>query len=195
MTDYSLTANRKKKITYTASITGVKKAEKALCRLGFESKANFAESQLLSRSTVTKFFGRQSIQLDSFKRICDALKLEWEEIREIEAVLAPVEIKQRSTPHTLESVGQVIKVKRQVTVTDKNDKTTKALIVLEGDINSINNDLSVCLESFLRIYSGHTIRITDIQQGSIKVFIEGSQKDIQKLISRIESGEITEINS
>ena len=57
----------KKKITYKASLQGVERAEAAFKRYGFESKSNFAKSQLISRSTVTKFFQRQPIQLDSFK--------------------------------------------------------------------------------------------------------------------------------
>jgi hypothetical protein len=55
----SNSGRKRKKITYTASIEGIKKAENALIRLGFESKINFAKSQLLSRSTVTKFFQLQ----------------------------------------------------------------------------------------------------------------------------------------
>ncbi len=194
MTDLSLATNKKKKLTYAASIKGVEKAGKALVRLGFESKANFAESQLLSRSTVTKFFGRQAIQLDSFKRICEALDLKWEEIIDIEEVSAlNKEMKQSSTLSTLED-GSVMTVKRQVAAIDKNGKS-EAVIVLEGDINSVNNDLSVSIELLLRRYSGHTIKITDIKKGSIKLFIEGSQEDIQKLISLVESGEITELSS
>ena len=79
MTD-STQGRKKKKITYTASPQGIKNAEKALVRLGFESKINFANSISLSRSTITKFFSCQPIQFDSFKRICEALTLDWKEI-------------------------------------------------------------------------------------------------------------------
>lgn len=79
MTDPNLTT-AKKKITCIASPQGIERAEKALVRLGFESKMNFAKSQLLSRSTVTNFFQRKPIQPDSFKSICKALKLELENI-------------------------------------------------------------------------------------------------------------------
>jgi hypothetical protein len=68
MTDLSI--RKKKKITITASSEGVEIAQKALIRLGFDSKINFAKSQLLARSTVTKFFQCQPIQADSFKKIC-----------------------------------------------------------------------------------------------------------------------------
>ena len=78
MTDLSI--RKKKKITITASSEGVKIAENALIRLGFDSKSNFATSHYIGRSTVTKFFQCQPIQLDSFKKICQELKLDWRQI-------------------------------------------------------------------------------------------------------------------
>lgn len=72
----------RKRFTVIASQEGVDKAERALVRLGFESKANFGKSQLIARSAVTNFFQRVPIQPDTFKRICDGLQLNWEEIWE-----------------------------------------------------------------------------------------------------------------
>lgn len=297
MTDTSL-AKKKKKITYIASTQGIERADNALKRLGFESKSNFAESQLLSRSTVTKFFQCQPIQLDSFKRICKALKLNWAEVAGIieegqseglernnysssesmsEKSLKSDELISETQPafsrsltdsqrqhlkqrqDTLQAewqlrseklnklrldyaieVGTAIKfqlqqqiqseetqlshlerdlneieqnislgagfspfqtfsdtdvqaVHRQVSVIDKQSKKIKAVITLEGDINSVNNDLSVTLELFLRTYSGDTIKITDIQAGSIRLIVEGSQEDIERLVSRIQSGKLKEL--
>ncbi|MBW4446235.1 MAG: pentapeptide repeat-containing protein [Spirirestis rafaelensis WJT71-NPBG6] len=194
MTDSSL-AKKKKKITYTASTQGIERAENALKRLGFESKSNFAESQLLSRSTVTKFFQCQPIQLDSFKRICKALKLNWAEVAGIieERQSECLERNNYSSPDT-DEVVQVQAVHRQVTVLDKQTKKIKAVIVLEGDINSVNSDLKVSLELALLTYPGDTIKITDIQAGSIRLIVEGSQEDIERLVSRIHSGELTELN-
>ena len=71
----------KKKITYTATIEGLERAEKALKRLGFGSKSNFAKSILVSRTTVTKFFAGKPIQFDSFQKICQELQLsDWKDI-------------------------------------------------------------------------------------------------------------------
>jgi hypothetical protein len=70
----------KKKITYIASEDGLQKAEAALRRLGFETKSNFTKLLQLSPSTVNNFFQRKPIQFDSFKRICERLKLKWEEV-------------------------------------------------------------------------------------------------------------------
>lgn len=76
--DRELTNNR---ITYAATTEGIERAEKSLRRLGFKSKKNFAESILISRATVTKFFDRQPIEQDCFETICNELQLlDWKEI-------------------------------------------------------------------------------------------------------------------
>ena len=190
--------SRLRKKTIIASKQGAEKAENALMRLGFGSKNNFAKSQLLSRTTVTKFFNRQPIQLDSFKRICDALKLSnyWKEIAELpeEKELECLTKTDCSSSAVNEGAEIGITNRRKVILIDEESKTIKAQIVLEGDINSINNDLALILELFLRNYPGDTIRVTDIQKGSIKLIVEGSQEDIKRLVERIQSGELTEVN-
>ena len=195
MTNPSL-GRKKRRITYTASPQGVKTAEKALKRLGFESKSNFAKSQLLARSTVTKFFQSEPIQLNSLQRICEALKLNWteiaEEIADIEEEPEPLEIDGGSSLDTNEGVEQVQTLCRQVTVIDKQSKTITVEIKLKGDINSVQS-LEI-LTSILQTYSGETIKITDIKEGSIRLIVEGSQEDIERLVSRIKSGELTELS-
>ena len=195
MTDPSL-GRKKRKITYAASAQGVEKAEKALKRLGFESKINFAKSNLLSRTTVTKFFQCQSIQLDSLKRICEALKLDWEKIVPMceEEQSNRLEINEPSNLDTNEEGERMQMLSRQITVLDKHSQATKAEIILKGDINSVNNDLSVIMELFLRNFIGDTIKITDIKEGSIRLIIEGSPDDIEQLLSRFNSGELNEVS-
>ncbi|MEM1392143.1 MAG: pentapeptide repeat-containing protein [Cyanobacteria bacterium P01_H01_bin.150] len=191
MTSPNLKGRRKQKITYTASVEGIKTAEKALKRLGFESKSNFSKSQLISRSTVTKFFQRQPIQLDSFKRICEGLKLNnWKEIAELEPS------KTIDCNRTAINEGGKVEMTncRQIIVIDKESKIVKAQIILEGDINSVNNDLRLTLELCLRKYPEDDIRITNIESGSIKLTIEGFQESVQKLVELIKSGELIEVN-
>ncbi|MEP0874062.1 hypothetical protein NDA01_30640 [Trichocoleus desertorum AS-A10] len=80
---------KRKRVTVIASRLGIDCAEKSLIRLGFDSKSHFAKTQLMSKSTVDKFFNRQPIQLDSFKAICEALKIEdWRSIAELEPLVA-----------------------------------------------------------------------------------------------------------
>ncbi|NEN98828.1 MAG: pentapeptide repeat-containing protein [Moorea sp. SIO3I7] len=164
-------------------------------RLGFESKSKFAKSQLIGRSTVTKFFQSQPIQLDSFKRICQALKLDWREIAGIaeEKRSEPLTIRNDgSSSELVEGVEQGQAPRRKVTVIDRQSETIKASIVLEGDIDSVEN--LKFIQSILRDYSGYSINIIDIKPGSIRLIIEGSPEDIERLRSRIESGEINELS-
>ncbi|MEG4361458.1 pentapeptide repeat-containing protein [Microcoleus sp. C2C6] len=81
---------------------------------------------------------------------------------------------------------------RQVTVIDKDTKQIKAIVILRGEINSDINLKS--LEAILRIYSGDTVKIIDIKEGSIKLFVKGSQEDIDRLVSLIKSGELKEVS-
>ena len=192
MTDPDSRKNKKKKITFTASSEGVERAERALKRLGFESKTNFAESQLLSRTTVTRFFNFHPIQLDSFKRICKNLKLDWIEIAKISgkgdvAVRSNCDDSEMIEPVDLRPMRQ-----RKITVLDRDSQEVKVVIVLTGQINSDCN-LQV-IQSILRTYSGDTVQIIDIQEGSIRLIVGGSQEDIERLLSHFRLGEIKELD-
>jgi DNA-binding Xre family transcriptional regulator len=193
MRDSSL-CRKKKRLTIAASKKGVETAEKALIRLGFGSKSNFAVVHL-SRTTVTKFFNQVPIQLDSFKRICDALKLKWEEIAGItqESLInhEPIEIQVNARPDIEKGVQQEM-LGRQVTVIDKHSQEIKAVITLQGDISLISDPQ--IFEALFKKYGRDTIHITDIREGSIKLIIEGSQEDIERLLILIKSGELTELD-
>jgi uncharacterized protein YjbI with pentapeptide repeats len=195
MTDLSI--KKKRKITITASSEGVKIAENALIGLGFDSKSDFAKSKFLARSTVTKFFQCQPIQLDSFKKICLELKLDdWAKIAELseEKPSQIPGITDCINPDINEGVEKMLTPTfyRHVTVIDEETNTIKAEMKLRGDINSLGNLRS--LEFFLRQYSGDTIKIIDIKEGSIRLTVEGSQEDIDRLVSLIKSGELKEVS-
>ncbi|MEG4321611.1 MULTISPECIES: pentapeptide repeat-containing protein [unclassified Microcoleus] len=185
---------KKKKLTIAATEKGVDTAERALIRLGFDSKSNFAESQRLSRSTVTNFFNQVPIQLDSFKKICDSLKLKWQQIAGITEDSINYEQIERSVNPSpdLEEGAKVKMLGRQVTVIDEQSRTIKSVIILKGEINSISN-LRI-LATILRENGGDTIQIIDIQEGSIKLIIEGSEEDIERLLIQINSRELTELD-
>lgn len=188
---------KKKKLTLVASKKGLEIAERALIRLGFDSRSNFAKSKLLSRSTVANFFNQVPIQLDSFKRICDALKLKWQEIAGItEDSINSEQIERSVNPSPdIEEGAKVKMLVRQVTVIDKQSGTIKSVILLKGEIDSISSlrILATILRE-IRENGGDTIQIIDIQEGSIKLIIEGSQEDIERLLIQIKSGELTELD-
>ena len=143
---------------------------------------------------MTKFFNLKPIQVDSFKRICQALTLNWRDIEEIaeENRLEPLTRNDGSSSELLEGVEQGQAPRREVTVIDKQSETIKASIVLEGDIDSVQN--LEFIQSILRSYSGDSINIIDIKPGSIRLILEGSPEDIERLRARIESGELKELS-
>jgi uncharacterized protein YjbI with pentapeptide repeats len=194
MTDLSI--RKKRQIPITASSEGVKIAENTLIRLGFDSKINFAKSQLLARSTVTKFFLRRPIKPDSFKRICQGLKLDWMRIAEFseEEPSQIPGITDCINPDINEGLEKMLTPTfyRQVTVIDKKTNTIKAEIKLTGEINSFGDSSRV--EFILREFAGDTIKIIDIKEGSIRLTVEGSQEDIDRLVSLIKSGELKEVS-
>jgi uncharacterized protein YjbI with pentapeptide repeats len=191
-------SGKKRKITIVVGQKGVERAENALKRLGFDSKINFAKSKLLSRNVVTKFFTQKPMQLDSFKRICEALKLNWKEIAELQVESKNFElIEQRQMESILsisEGVEPVQTIARRVVPVDEQNKEIKiAAVILEGDINSVQTDIVFWREHFSKKYPGSTLKVTSIKPGSIKLIIEGTQKDVEMILSDFESGKLTEI--
>ncbi|WP_229424231.1 pentapeptide repeat-containing protein [Moorena producens] len=127
------------------------------------------------------------------KRICQALTLDWKEIAGIaeENPSQPLTRNESSSLELVEGVEQGQAPRRKVTVIDKQSETIKAVIILEGDIDSVKN--LKFIQSILRDYSGDSINIIDIKPGSIRLIVEGSSEDIERLVSRIKSGEIKEL--
>ena len=155
----------KKKLTLIATEEGVEKAKKALIRLGFQSKTNFAAAILMSRSTVSKFFNRKPIQLDYFKQICEELgNLKWQEIAGIsETKQSEIIQAKNSESSSTKEMGLNSTIQRQVTIIDPQTKTKKAVITLQGDMESVTN--IKILQLILREHSGNTIEIQDIKPG------------------------------
>ncbi|NER89033.1 hypothetical protein [Moorena sp. SIO3A2] len=217
MTDF-YQENPYKKLTITASSTGVYTAKAALTKLDFESESNLAKSQNLSDSIVSKFFNFKPIQLDSFKRICQALKLKWIEIAGIaeekdsdvvstngqdsDVVItngqdSDVVSKNGQDAHSTDSSSsELVKPektpRRKVTVVDRETETIKMSMVLDGEIDSSQNLKR--LKSMLRDYPGDTITISDMKKDRIRLIlgliVEDDQEEIEGLVSQIKSGEV-----
>ncbi|WP_313929987.1 pentapeptide repeat-containing protein [Trichocoleus sp. FACHB-262] len=187
----------------TASPVGIDRAEKSLLRQGFESKSNFAKTQLIGKSTVDKFFNRQPIQLDTFKRICKALKIEdWRSVAELESLVAQCELEAAGEEVELDVAEAIasqptamnLTAARRITVANRENGKVQFEIVLKGDIASIDDQVQKTLETIFRSLLGSSITITDIQAGSIRIKLQGSPEDFARLIDRLTSGELIEIN-
>ncbi|MDR9899922.1 pentapeptide repeat-containing protein [Aetokthonos hydrillicola Thurmond2011] len=184
--------SKKYRINYIASLLGVKQAEESLKRLGFASKANFAKSHLLALNTVTKFWKREPVKADSFKRICNKLQLNWEEIAEIQEEQSQVLMRKKySKPNTDKGVTLSQLLNGRVTLAGKQNQTIQAEIALKSSINS--SHYFQFIEFLFQEISGNSLKKVEIQSSSIKLIIEASQKDIQRLGSEMESAQLTEV--
>ncbi|WP_424103310.1 hypothetical protein [Moorena producens] len=173
MTEFSQ-GNKTKKLTIAASSKGIETAKKAFDKLGFELKSNFPKSQGISHYTVTKFFKSEPIQLDLFKRICEGLTLDWKEIAGIAEEQASEQLNKNdgSSSEPVEGVEPSQSLSQKETVIERHSERIKAVIVLEGDINSVQP--SKLIESILQQSSGYTINIIDIKPS--RLILEGSQE-------------------
>lgn len=155
------TDTKRKRLTITLSEKGKHKAELASRRMGLMTKSNLAEISFLSRSTVTKFFTSKPISLESFKRICDLLRLDPLEVAELEDK-KPFESISLSLEREKElNVSE--KPIRQVKVIDSDTEEIKVSIKLQGDLNSVAS--INLITTILKEHSGNKIEIIDISEG------------------------------
>ena len=189
---------KRKRVLIPASINGVKRAEKIRVRLGFASLTAFAKSHRLGKSSVDRFFNCQPIQVDTFIKICEGLEVkDWRELAELEPVLDQVE---KATPARLlqaclaQDSHKIRETDRQViTARDQVSGEVKAEVTLDGDFDTTDATYKSTIEVFLKMYAGDSIQVTTIRSGSIKVTVQGSSRDIAKLIDQINAGELTEV--
>jgi transcriptional regulator with XRE-family HTH domain len=177
--------------TLTASAEVREKARIALLRLGYTQQvlADFLE---LSRSTVSKFFNGSPIRVNHYKQICDELGLNWEDCLPREQPIATSQTDFCCIAVNNQEEKTMQTLNRQITVIDSQTEIVKAVIYLKGDIEFIEK--SKFVDTALQQFPGHTIIIKDLERGSIKVFIEGSGKDIEELVNLIQSKMLTELN-
>jgi Pentapeptide repeats (8 copies) len=141
---------------------------------------------------------RQPVQADAFIKICEGLEVkDWRELAELELVLDQCEqatqaqTRQGDLAHDSREVGESF---RRVTVLNPIGEI-KAEIIFEGSLEVVTADVQRLIEICLSNAGGDTIRITDVRSGSVRVTIQGSPKDIAKLLDQINSGELTKVES
>ena len=187
---------KRKRILITTSIKGVERAQGILKREGIPSISAFAKAHVLGKSSVDKFLSRQPIQADTFKRICEGLRVkDWREFAELELVLAQCEQETQSRTlqgYLVQDSREVGESFRRVTVLSPIGEV-KTEITFEGSIETVTADIRLMMELCMKNAGGDTIRITDVRPGSIKVTVQGSPRDITRLLDQINDGELTEI--
>jgi uncharacterized protein YjbI with pentapeptide repeats len=177
------------KVTLIASEEGIEIAINAFNRR-FKSRLKFAESSLIGRSTITNFFLRKPIQPDSFQRICKELDINWQDIlyeapvRELSKIVDVTQVPDRE-----------IDGKKTITITAEHPQSGLVVLsVVLGGEYSEESEITI-VTKLLDNYSGQYEKLSvSIHRGSIRLIIGGTSRAIQEIVSKIESGEITEVN-
>jgi uncharacterized protein YjbI with pentapeptide repeats len=192
---------KRKRIVIRASEEGIKRAEAAFIRSGYNSRSTFAEANNIGRSTVDNFFNRKAIEPNSFKRISDSLNIEdWKSLMAvdsaIESPIVPISSFADASPSpVLEKSSRELVADRgeRIRVLDPDGKPVLT-IVLKGDINSINIEkVWQSIQIYLQNNVGSTLIVESLSAGSIRVDIRGGSDDLRRLIEKFNSGELSEI--
>ncbi|MEH2467843.1 pentapeptide repeat-containing protein [Nostoc sp.] len=186
-----------------ASTNGLEKAKQALKIKGWtqEYLAGFAKC---SRPVVINFFARRPVDQNKFQTICHELGLEWGDVAELETgqLSANMNAAQNNTNEIIqESSGITQLLNPPVSTTEeKSTRTRKAMIVLSAKLTADNQaqlqDKKIEVEAIVahlrQLVGDVTLTIKDIEEGSIKITLEGSSEGIERLRELFESGELTE---
>lgn len=123
----------------------------------------------VSRSSAQKFFKGQPISVENFRSLCEVLELNWEEIVNSEEIASSVSSRKR--------VAFVIEGSL-----DDLDPTTLAKIqAMVGTLQRLTGDASMT--------------VVKIEEGSIRLILEGTEKGIERLKQLFDQGELAEVLS
>ncbi|MEO0988489.1 MAG: pentapeptide repeat-containing protein [Cyanobacteria bacterium J06639_14] len=154
--------------TVRASTTGLQRVDKARRKKGWtKAEQAWADLALTSPATLKRFWAGVSIGSEAFREICKAVKInDWEAIIDFEADAKP----------SSEICGQ------------------RLSFAIAGSIEKIDKSKLDAIVALLRTLGGDTtIEILDMDEGSLKLILGGSQKALERIQSLFESGELTEV--
>ena len=149
----------------------------------------------LTSRLIKEFLNGNLIPNKEFKLICSKVKLDWKDIVEI----STEEQSGRSarndsiTPNINECLEQLNQYLQPERARSNGRNMTKYILILTAVIDSLSPK---DVEEFGRILQniGRTLSLIKLDEGSIKLTVEGSPEDIERLVSMIELGELKELN-
>ncbi len=193
--------------SYRVSKEGLEKAKKAFKLTGW-TQDYLAGRVDCTRQTVIKFFARRCVEKNIFQHICTEINLEWGEVAELEPEEAQYsrpfsignlaqtaqektcEISQESCSNT-----QVLTTPADVTTGQKATDEKRYAYAIAGSVDEVDILKLKAIAALLKELAKDTsIKIVDIEQGSIKLILEGSQKGLERLEALFKAGKLTEVS-
>ncbi|NEP59019.1 MAG: pentapeptide repeat-containing protein, partial [Symploca sp. SIO2G7] len=151
--------------TLRASNKGLELVDKARIKKGWnKTEQAWADLATTSKATLRRFWGGVKIQTEAFQEICKAVGIEdWESISDND----------HTQPKTYEK---------------------RLSFAIAGSIEKIDKQKLDAIVALLRKLGGDAeIEILDIEEGSIKLTLGGSEESLQRLQDLFESGELREV--
>jgi uncharacterized protein YjbI with pentapeptide repeats/transcriptional regulator with XRE-family HTH domain len=187
-----------------ASTEGLEKA-KGKFKLKGWTQDHLAGRADCTRQTVGKFFARQLVDQSKFQTICHELGLEWGDVAEFETgqISASMNAAKENTSEIIQESSGITQLLNPLVLTtqEKPTRTHKAMVVLSAKLTAENQaqlqDKKIEIEAIVahlrQLVGDVTLTIKDVEEGSIKITLEGSGEGIERLAELFESGELTEV--
>ncbi|MEH2102847.1 MAG: pentapeptide repeat-containing protein [Nostoc sp.] len=165
-----------------ASIDGLEKAKQALKIKGWtqEYLAGFAKC---SRPVVINFFARRPVDQNKFQTICHELGLEWGDVADLES--EQLSTSMNATQH---------KNSELVQEPSGNTQVKSYAFAIAGTVSPEDIAKFKAIAALLKDLAQDTsIQIVDVERGSIKLILEGSQEGLERLENLFRSGQLEDV--
>ena len=120
----------------------------------------------VSRSSVQKFFSGKPISVENFQALCKVLKLDWREIAGLQNE-APIESRKL------------------------------AVFVIEGSLDKLDATkvakFQAIVQTLKNLTGDASLVVVDIEEGSIRLILEGSEDGIERLQQLFEEGALVDV--
>jgi serine/threonine-protein kinase RsbW len=193
----------------------IQKVKLALRRHAFPSQIALAKELRIGRSTANKFFTGKAIDYQYFVEISERLGLDWEAIAYIDIQEEPTsnfgklpekkfltsdeDIVSSLEENNSKSIQEhnTDKVLILSSATDKEEKyddKERTAFVVAGSISKDDISKLKAIAELLQEITGDTyIKIIDVERGSIKLILEGSQESLEQIEALFKAGQLTEV--
>ncbi|MCG9893440.1 MAG: pentapeptide repeat-containing protein [Thermosynechococcaceae cyanobacterium MS004] len=156
--------------TFRASIKGLQIIDEARRKKGWaKSEKAWADLSFTSVPTLKRFWAGVAIQATIFKDICKEVGIsDWESIADFE---------------------------EKDELTNQVSSKRKLSILLEANFEGTDKELyDQTIKYIQKLVNDPTIRIVSIEEGSIKLVLDGSPEGLKRIEALFESGRLTEVS-
>ena len=172
--------------SYRVSKEGFERAKEAFHLKGWTHEY-LAGSVECTRQTVAKFFAGGDIEKRFFEAICSKLNLIVAEIADLESEEGQLKTSVSVNGNRQQSLA---------TLTQKQTESDeeKVSFSILGTASKVDLPKLKAIVAHLQKITGDTsIEIVDIEKGSIRLILEGSQESLEQIEALFKSGQLTEV--